>query len=253
MRICLVLLVSLQCLAQVPQEDEALSLRRIADFWEEGEYELAKNQIELYLDKFPDSDYYDTLCAALGDLCLREKNYQAALNYYSRIASSEWKDSVFLSRMQCLYYLEWYATLADECDEFLTKDVASDAKTQATYYLAIGLYQQCLNAKGDPDQLEALALRAQPHFTTLLENQRSSEVSQAFAYLCCILKEYPKASDIYLELAGQDEPQKEHLLFQAALLQAQFDKEKAAATFHEVIKLGKAKSKDAAFNYLLLS
>lgn len=247
------LFISLQCFGQTLVEDEALSLRRIADFWQEGEYDLAKNQIEQYLGKFPDSDYYDTLCVALGDLCLREKNYATALNYYSRITSAEWKDSVFLSRMQCLYYLEWYATLADECDEFLARDINSEAKTQATYYLAIGLYQQCLNVKNDPDQLEALALRAQPHFTTLLENERSSEVSQAFAYLCCILKEYPKASNIYLELAAQDEQQKEHLLFQAALLQAQFDKEKAIETFQEVTKLGRTKAKDAAFNYLVIN
>lgn len=247
------LFISLSCFAQIPVEEEALSLRRIADFWQEGEYELAKNQMEQYLHKFPDSNYYDTLCVALGDLCLREKNYGTALNYYSRITSSEWKDSVFLSRMQCLYYLEWYATLADECDEFLARNIENDSKTQATYYLAIGLYQQCLNAKDNPDQLESLALRARPHFTTLLESERSSEVSQAFAYLCCILKEYPKASDIYLELANQDEQQKEHLLFQAALLQAQFDKEKAATTFREINQLKKTKSKDAAFNYLVIN
>jgi hypothetical protein len=253
MRGWLFLFIPFACFAQIEPEEEALSLRRIADFWQEGEYHLAKNQIEHYLGKYPDSSYYDTLCAALGDLCLREKNYSAALDYYSRILDDEWKDTVFLNRMQCLYYLEWYMTLADECDAFLALEKNDEAKTQATYYLAIALYQQCLNAAKDPLQLETLALRAQPHFSTLIESTRSIEVSQAFAYLCCILKEFPKASDIYLELAEQDEAQKENLLFQAAVLQSGFDKSKASDTFKKITELGKNKAKDAAFNYLVLN
>src|SRR5689334_535147 len=106
------LLIPIVCFAQIETEEEALSLRRIADFWQEGEYLLAKNQIEEYLHKYPDSSYYDTLCAALGDLCLREKNYTTALDYYSRILDPEWKNTVFLNRMHCFYHLEWYTTLA---------------------------------------------------------------------------------------------------------------------------------------------
>ncbi|HAB99659.1 MAG TPA: hypothetical protein DCE71_07555 [Parachlamydiales bacterium] len=253
MRGWLFLLIPFTCFAEAPLEEEALSLRRIADFWQEGEYHLAKNQIETYLNKYPDSSYYDTLCAALGDLCLREKNYSTALDYYSRILDPHWQETVFLNRMQCLYHLEWYVTLADECDAFLTQERESEAKTQATYYLAIGLYQQCLNAANDPVQLETLALRAQPHFTTLIESTRSIEVSQAFAYLCCILKEFPKASNIYLELAEQDESQKANLLFQAAVLQSGFDKDKASDTFKKVADLKQDKAKDAAFNYLVLN
>ncbi len=253
MRRWLLLLVPFTCFAEMPPEEEALSLRRIADFWQEGEYHLAKNQIETYLHKYPDSSYYDTLCAALGDLCLREKNYSTALDYYSRIIDPQWQETVFLNRMQCLYHLEWYVTLADECDAFLAKERETEAKTQATYYLAIGLYQQCLNAANDPVLLETLALRAQPHFTTLIESTRSTEVSQAFAYLCCILKEFPKASNIYLELAEQDTSQKANLLFQAAVLQSGFDKDKASGTFKKVAELKQDKAKDAAFNYLVLN
>ncbi|MDP1608259.1 MAG: hypothetical protein Q8L98_02965 [Chlamydiales bacterium] len=252
MRAWLAVIIPFTCIAQIEPEEEALSLRRIADFWQEGEYLLVKNQIEGYLTKYPDSAYYDTLCAALGDLCLREKNYSTALDYYSRILDPEWQNTVFLNRMQCLYYLEWYTTLADECEEFLAKNEHTTAAPQATYYLAIALYQQCLNAENDPELLETIALRAKPHFATLLENGRSTEVSQALAYLCCTLKEFPQASDIYLQLAEQDEERKEQLLFQAAVLQSSFDKEKATSTFKKVADLGQNKAQDAAFNYLVL-
>ncbi|MBS0624728.1 MAG: outer membrane protein assembly factor BamD [Verrucomicrobia bacterium] len=253
MRAVYFLLFPLICAAQMHTEEEALALRRIADFWQEGEYQIAKSQIEEYLKQFPQSSYSDTLCAALGDLFLREKNYSNALSCYSQIVSKEWLDQVFLNRLQALYHLEWYATLADECESYLGRQDTEDSKLQVTYYLAISLYQQCLNASKNPEQLEKLALRAQPYFVTLFQSDLSNEVSQAFAHLCCILKDYAKASDIYLDLAQHDESGKEDFLFQAAMLQTEFDKEKASRTFEEIANLGQHRAQDAAFNRLVLS
>ena len=253
MRMWLFLMIPMMCAAQIQNDEEALALRRIADFWQEGEYQIAKGQIEEYLKQFPESSYSDTLCAALGDLLLREKNYSNALKCYSRIASKEWITQVFLNRMQCLYHLEWYATLADECEFFLSENPTDKSAIQATYYLAISLYQQCLNASKNPELLEKLALRAHPHFTTLFQSELSAEVSHAFAHLCCILKDFSKASDIYLELADSDEKNRENLLFQAAMLQTEFDKEKASETFGLIAALGQARAQDAAFNRLVLN
>jgi tetratricopeptide (TPR) repeat protein len=253
MRAFCFLLLPLICFAQIQPEEEALALRRIADFWLEGEYQIAKNQIEDYLSAFPESSYFNTLCAALGDLFLREKNHSNALHYYSLITEEEWMHQTFLNRMQCLYHLEWYATLADACEIFLAEPSEGDELTlQATYYLAIALYQQCLNASKNPEQLEILARRAEPHFERLLESNLSNEVSQAFAHLCCILKNFSKASAIYFDLAAKDPQGAEDFLFQAALLQSEFDKEKASQTFERIANLGRYRSRDAAFNYLVL-
>ena len=253
MRALYFLLLPIICAAQIPPEEEPLALRRIADFWQEGEYQIAKGQIEEYLNAFPQSAYFATLSAALGDLFLREKNYSNALHYYSLILDEEWLHKTFLNRMQCLYHLEWYATLADACELFLAGPMEEEEMAlQATYYLAIALYQQCLNASKNPELLEALALRAEPHFERLIQSRLSSEVSQAFAHLCCILKNFSKASDIYLDLAQKEEMNKEDFLFQAALLQSEFDKEKASETFQHIANLGEHRSQDAAFNHLVL-
>ena len=234
-------------------EVEALFLRRIADFWQEGEYQIAKSQMEEFLAAFPDSAFSDPLCAALGDLFLREKNYSSALNYYAIVASGDLFSQIFLNRMQCLYYMEWYATLADECEAYLQREeLESSQKLQTTYYLAIALYQQCLNASHEPEILLKLAQRAQPHFEMIFQSELNGEVAAAFAHLSCILKDYPKASAIYLGLAKQDPEGEEEMLFQAALIQAEYDKELAAKTFDEIAQKGKNKAKEAAYNRLVL-
>ena len=210
--------------------------------------------MEEFLSVYPDSAFSNPLCAALGDLFLREKNYSSALNYYIKINDADLLSRVFLSRMQCLYYMEWYATLADECEAFLTREeIESSQRLQTTYYLAIALYQQCLNAAKEPEALQKLALRAQPYFETLFQSELNNEVAAAFAHLCCILKDFPKASSIYLDLAKKNSGEEEEMLFQAALIQAEYDKELASQTFGEIVQKGKNKEKEAAYNRLVLA
>lgn len=239
--------------ADQPSEEESLFLRRIADFWEEGEYQIAKLQMEDFLRQFPNSSYSDTICVALADLYVREKNYATALEFYGKIRAPEMAKKVFLNRMQCLYSMQWYATLADECEVFLAQADPSETelKLKATYLLAISLYQQCLNASKDPEQLKTLASRAKPYFSTLINSELSEDVSQAFAHLCCILDDYKSAAEIYLNLAEKN-PDSEQFLFQAALLQSKYDPNKALATFQTIVERGNEFANEAAFNQLVL-
>lgn len=230
-------------------DEEALFLRRIADFWQEKEYQLAKNQMEEFIVSYPESPYSDALCAALGDLYLREKNYSQAISFYTRIQTPEFYHRVFLNRMQCLYEMQWYATLADECESYLE----NGENLHVTYFLAIALYHQCLNSTKDPEGLLKLAERAKPYFETLSKSELSNEVAQGFAHLCCILKDFPKAAEIYSDLAKKDPESQEEMLFQVGLIQSQFDKEQALETFEQIIKLGQKKAKEAAYNRLVLA
>ncbi len=232
-------------------EEESFFLRRIADFWQEGEYGIAKNQMEAFLGEFPQSQYSDLLRISLGDILLREKNYSGALASYAALSSPEFTEKARLNRMQCLYNLEWYATLADECEAYLTED--SDARLEYTFYLAIALYHQCLNASKEPETLLKLAKRAEPYFETLLQSELSSDVSQAFAHLCCILKDFPKAADIYLDIAQKDPLAEEDMTFQAALIQAEYDKALAMQSFEMIRKQGGKRAKEATYNSLILS
>ena len=235
-------------------DEEALFVRRIADFWQEGEYSIAKTQIEEFLQEFPESRYFHTLSSAMGDLCFREKNYSAALNHYAQVTDPGLTRQIFLNRMQCLYHMQWYATLADECEAYLQKPISIDAEEelQATYLLAIALYQQCLNAEKEPETLQKLALRARPYFETLFESKLSAEVAEGFAHLCCILKDHPKASQIYAALSERDPETEEEMLFNAALIQSEYDKELSAKSFGNIASRGEKRAPDAAYNQMVL-
>jgi len=235
-------------------EEEALFIRRIADFWQEGEYQIVKKQIEDFLKTYPDSSFAQSLSATLGDLYIREKNFKGALEQYSRITDAQIAENTFLNRMQCLLELQWFATLADECEHFLQKEnLVPEAKLRTTYLLAIALYQQCINAPDDSEDLQRMAERARPHFQLLLNSELSREVAQAFAHLCCILKDFASASQVYLNLAEQTGYNREEMLFQAAILQSEYDKPLAMKTFEEVVRINGQRSHDALYNQLVLS
>ncbi len=240
-------------MAKASNDEEALFVRRIADFWQEGEYGIAKSQMEEFLAAFPQSQFADPVRACFGDILLQEKNYSGALAAYAALTSPNFTSKVFLNRMQCLYNLEWYSTLSDECEAYLKNSLDEERVLKTTFYLAIGLYRQCLNASKNPETLLNLAKRAEPYFETLLESELSSEVSQAFAHLCCILKEYQKAADIYLDLAAKDPLVEDEMHFQAALIQAAYDKDLALQSFEKIAKNGGEKAKEAAYNRLVLS
>lgn len=249
MRLCWILFLLTSLLCRAENTEEALFLRRIADFWQEGEYEIAKSQMEEFIIQYPESSFTDALSSALGDLSLREKNYSNALSYYSRIQNPEFMDRVFLNRMQCLYELQWYATLAEECEIYLQKET----NLYVTYFLAISLYHQCLNSLKDPETLTQLAMKARPYFEMLSQSELSKETAQSFAHLCCMLKDYSTASQIYLELAKKDPSLEEEMLFQVGLIQSEFDKSAAIATFDQIATMGQKRSKDALYNKLVLS
>lgn len=239
---------------QAQSEEEALFLRRIADFWKEGEYQIVKSQIEEFLREYPESSFAQTLHASLGDLYVRGGNFKGALMQYSRIVDPAIADKIFLNRMQCLLELQWFATLADECEAYLQQEqLAPEHKQRATHLLAISLYQQCLNSTDDMEALQRLASRALPYFQELLQDALSDEIAQASAHLCTILQNYPGAAEIYLHLADTSESDREEMLFQAALFQANYDKPLALSTFRKLSEAGRSRSADAAYNALVLS
>ena len=250
MRIIWAILLTFPFASWAENDKEALFLRRIADFWQEGEYKIAKSQIEDFIVEYPESPFSDPLCAALGDLFLREKNFSNALNYYAKIQSPEFVQKVFLNRMHCLYELQWYATLANECEAYLAQ--AEDP--YVTYFLAIALYHQCINASQETDQLLKLAEKAKPHFETLYNHSElSGEVAQGYAYLSCLLKEYAKAVEIYTEIARKDPSLKEEMLFQIALIQSEYDPSLALGTFETIAQMSGKKGKEAAYNRMVLA
>ncbi len=205
---CLVLCLSLS--ANAPQgeretlsAEESLFLRRIAEFWEEGEISIAKTQIVSFLEAFPQSSYADDLHICLGDLLLREKEYAGALNRYAEVKSPERQEEIFLRRMQALYHLQWHATLIDECEAALCRLTDREKQREVRYYLAAVFYQRCCACQ-DAERKRALAQKAIVHFDILAEEQNSPGISLALAHLSTLTQEGEKAKALYQKLSEQE-------------------------------------------------
>ena len=237
----------------ISSTEENLSLRRIADFWQEGEYQIAKHQIEHFLTLFPDSIHSETLQAALGDLYMKEKNYLTALDHYAQTNSKMCEPQLFLNKLHCLYQLQWHATLADECEAYLAQNPALEKEfyENAAYLLAISLYQLSLNNASDAKMLGAIAKRAAPYFEALQHTTYAFELAQARAHMYTLLQEFDLASAIYLELA-KNQPEAPELLFQAAQLLSKHDQKAALDIFYTIAAKNCFLSKEAIYNALVL-
>jgi len=202
----------------VPKAEEVLFLNRIADFWEEGEYLIAKNQIQEFITLYPESHFADVLHAAIGEIFLREKNYSTALDSYAKIKDAQIGSSVFPHRIECLYNMQWYPILIDECEAHLQNSQENTPFVhEITYYLAMSLYQQCANTE-DSKTINALVLRAEPYFVKLIEKEHPVEMAIAFAHLLWMNQEVERSTSMYASLAEKN-PELEELQQEAALMQ----------------------------------
>ncbi|HLB52339.1 MAG TPA: hypothetical protein VJK48_01345 [Chlamydiales bacterium] len=210
--------------------EEFYFLRRIADFWEEEEYEIAKVQMEKFLSQHPDSKYVTQVQLCLGNLFFHEENYKEALHSYACISDPEFQGEVFSNRLQCFYRLGDYASLMQLCEASLDD---LEKRKIATYFLAISLYAQALSTT-NPETLQLLAQKGEPYFQTLIEEKASLEIAKAYAHLCTLLKDYPKAAKLYAEIAERLPDEKEEILLQAALAKSKYDVEGALLLLEEL-------------------
>ena len=56
--------------------EEAFLIRRIAEFWKDGDFGIVKTQIIAFLDKYPESELKDYFLGILGDIYLQENKYE---------------------------------------------------------------------------------------------------------------------------------------------------------------------------------
>ena len=106
----------------------------------------------------------------LADLYIKADQYESALNFYVQVSSMDLADTVFFNRMQCLYHMGWYATLAEACEIYLEGAVSdSEKRVQAAYFLSISLYRQSVGVS-DAQTSMRYAQRAEPYFEMLLQD-----------------------------------------------------------------------------------
>ncbi len=231
-------------------EEEALFLRRVAEFWQDGEMEIAKFQIENFISNNPSSCLVDSLYALLGNIFMNEKDYSKAISSFDNIKTQDIKDKVAINLLASLYHMKWYQRLIDEC-EFYAKNVDGELKQKITYLQALSYYNKALETN-DKNENNNLINKAKTKFEELLESQFANHAREYLSQIHKNLNEFEKASFYFLQLAEKDFSKEEDYLFQAALLQAHFDKEKALNTFNKISETTSSKAQDASFNKLLL-
>lgn len=215
--------------APTPTLEESLALRRIAAFWEEGEYKIARHEIESFLAAHPGSEYSDELRVGLGDLLFREKQYAEALAAYAGIEKADMAEQVFAARLRCLYELQWYATLADLCEGRLK--ASPDTETAAFFLDA--LEQMVLS---NPETAAKQLARARPY---------AEQGTAAYAHLLSMAGSHAEAEALFLKLALVEGNAPEEMRFLAALEQRYTDPAKAIASFREVEARGGERADDA--------
>ena len=239
--------------SQVKSTEEAFLIRRIAEFWKDGDYAIVKTQISDFFTKYPDSAMKEYFLGILGDLELQEGKYQEALATYSSIQDPEVYQKIIVNKLQCYYELSDYAAIEREGRPFLAvtaEDVAS-RKDELNFLMGEAYFRQALEAESH-EQKQSLAHQALP-FYELLENSSYDDLRLfALAEINNILDRNEAATTLYLELAKKHPGQAEELLFQAATLQASFDKEAATTNFEEVISMNGARKHEATYNSIIL-
>lgn len=232
--------------------EENLTLRRIAEYWKEGEFLAVKSQIRSFLTAYPESTYADSLNAMLGDLLFNEKNYSEAREIYQNIQDPLFQKQTHYQYLHCLYQEGLFDTLISSATTFLEEKRGSkEQEAMARFFLADALYQ--LGKSTEHSQAKTnLYSQSIAHFKQLNQTPHASYALYPMAVMYTHLKENEKAAALYEQLASQHPGQQEEFLFQAASLYLSTNKNAAVDLYGKVYLLDGRYAADAAFNQIQL-
>jgi tetratricopeptide (TPR) repeat protein len=224
--------------------NEGVILKRITEFWKDQAYDQAKTQILSFLSEHPSSDYRDNLYAMLGDLYMREQAYQEAMTAYDKIVNKELQNKTEGNYLQALFELGDYRAIL--------KKASRQSQDPRVDYLAAEACFRLGKDAIDTETQKTLFIQAASHYNRLVNTAYAADALFPLAEIYRILGENSKAVSFYLYLADVKPELQEEFLFQAAYLQASFDKKEAVKTFGKVVSLNGKKAGSAAQNMLSL-
>ena len=239
---------------QPTSDEEAFLVRRIAEFWKDGDFAIVKSQIRDFFDRFPESPLHDYFHGLLGDLFLQENKVQEALSAYEKISDLDVKEKILINKLHCLYALDRYQELQTEATPYIGyshKDFL-ERKEEFSFLLAESLFRQSLTEESK-EKKEELCIHAKPFYEGLNDTPYASISEFALAEIYRMLEEYEKASVLYGSLAEKHKNEKEDLLFQQASMQSYFDLEASLATFQNVFMIRGKRENEALFNHLVIA
>ncbi len=245
--LCLLLLATMP---QASNEEELLFARRIIECWRDHDELIAKNQIDIFLEKYPSSNFVDHFHAILGDIALQKREYRTAIAAYETIKDSELNRSTRTKRWHALYQLKSYQQLYQEILPLL----AFLDDEEALFYFAEAAFREGLALDALPEaktQQRILFEEALPIYTRLQKNDKFSDhVLMSMGDIFRHIGKYEQAAAIYLKIAN--EKKSHQTLFHAATMLIQCDEDQACELFSQIAKGAGKKSSDAAYQWIQL-
>ncbi len=234
-------------------EEEALFIRRVADYWEEKEFDLVSSQIEDFLLKNPETSLCNALFLLQGDLALQEQKYQEASSFYEKVDFSKLHAEAVLNKIEALRKLGRYEEVCKECEEVLASKVLDGyTKEQLDSFEADAMYNLTFSLPKESKEFLICVKKAKDKIEKLEDSSLKDSFQKPLAYLYETLGEQEKAEELYLKLAEKIPEEKELYLLKVAEMQLSTDKEKALKTLTRISHLGKEKAGEAFYNRLLL-
>ena len=195
-------------LEAAPSSKESLALRRIAEFWKDGDFEIAKRQILEFLNQYPANPASDNLYAMLGDLYFQEKKYEEACRSYEKISGGDFKNTVSFNHLYSYYQVTAYDKAIALADVYFKQAKNSEEMQEVHFLVADSLIRLATKEAGAEKQKQ-MAGKALLHYEQFENSKYKEDFLFAFCEMQKILKNYSSAIDTYLALAEKHPQRKE--------------------------------------------
>lgn len=232
--------------------DMSLLVRRITEYWKEGDFKTAKTQIIDFLRNYPLSEFHDQLYAMLGDLLYQDNNFESAIETYEKIEKPDLRRKICLNLLESYFALGSYHDLVNVAASYIKESTAQDSHLEKIRLLYAEAASKLALDQGNKESQVHFASLAKPHLQLLLNGRYEDEALTSLAEVTRILEEYDSAAELYNKLITLHPEKKEELLFEIADLQSHDHPLLAIETYSRIAEMKGSKAHEAAYNELLL-
>jgi hypothetical protein len=235
-------------LSLAPSQDIPL-LKRVQEYWKEGDYSLAKKQILAYLEKNPHSEITEELHLLLGDLYVQEGNFLTALEEYSLLEKRELQNKVFYNKALCLYEENKPHELLSLCDKINEHPSLTQKQINSIRYLTASSLFDWKNTHEKETRVLSKIIEL---FELCQGTEFEVHALPPLVEVYLMQGEKTKAAECYLSFAKSNQEQSSNLIFSAALLLTEENPERALDLFKQVLALNSPQKGEATYNTIAL-
>lgn len=238
---------------QVQPLEENFLIRRIAEFWKDGDTRIVKSQILDFLGYYPESYKKDDCLGILGEIYFKEGNHEEALASYQQITDPAVFEKISLNKLQSYYQTDKFVEIMEEGKALLKQKVPfDDEKKEQLFFLMGEAYFRQAFSENDTGIRQDYARQAKNYYNELKKAEYLKIYECALPEIYYMLEDYRLATQSYLDLADKYTEMQEEFLFRSASIQAQYSKEEAAQSFKEIKQKNGKRAQEATFNLMTL-